>query len=77
MKISEFSVKHPVVISIILLVLAVFGIYSLSGMRTEFMVDITMPQAIVMTVYPGASAEDVEQDVTKILEEEFVTLPHF
>ena len=77
MKISEFSVKHPVVITIILLVLAVFGFYSVAGMSTEFMVDITMPQAIVMTIYPGASAEDVEQEVTKILEEDFVTLPHF
>jgi len=76
-KISEFSVKHPVIISTILIVLAVFGLYSLAGMSTEFMVDITMPQAIVLTVYPGASAEDVEQDVTKILEEDFVTLPHF
>ena len=77
MKISEFSVKHPVVITILLLVLAVFGFYSVAGMSTEFMVDITMPQAIVMTIYPGASAEDVEQEVTKILEEDFVTLPHF
>ena len=77
MKISEFSVKHPIIISTILLVLVVFGFYSLAGMSTEFMVDITMPQAIVLTVYPGASAEDVEQDVTKILEEDFVTLPHF
>ena len=77
MKVSEFSVKHPVVITIILIVLVVFGFYSVSLMPTEFMADITMPQAIVMTVYPGASAEDVEQDVTKILEENFVTLPHF
>ena len=77
MKVSEYSVKHPVVITILLLVLAVFGLYSVAGMSTEFMVDITMPQAIVMTVYPGASAEDVEQEVTKILEEDFVTLPHF
>lgn len=77
MKVSEFSVKHPIIISIFLVVLAVFGFYSVAGMSTEFMVDITMPQAIVMTVYPGASAEDVEQDVTKILEENFVTLPHF
>lgn len=77
MKVSEFSVKHPIIISIFLVVLVVFGFYSIAGMSTEFMVDITMPQAIVMTVYPGASAEDVEQDVTKILEEDFVTLPHF
>ena len=77
MKIAEFSVKHPIVISMILIVLVAFGIFSLAKMPSEFMVDITMPQAIVVTIYPGASAEDVEQDVTKILEDNFVTLPHF
>lgn len=77
MKVSEFSVKHPVVISMLLIVLTAFGLLSISGMPTEFMADITMPQAIVYTIYPGASAEDVEQDVTRILEDDFVTLPHF
>ena len=77
MKISEFSVKHPVVISMLLIVLLAFGLYSVSLMPNEFMADISMPQAIVYTVYPGANAEDVEQDVTKILEDSFVTLPHF
>ena len=77
MKVSEFSVKHPIIISMLLLVLIAFGFYSLSGMRTEFMEDISMPQAIVYTVYPGASAEDVESDITRVLENSFVTLPHF
>lgn len=77
MKLSEFSVKHPIPITMILLALLVFGLYSLSLMPLEFMADISMPQAIVWTVYPGASAEDVEQDVTKVLEDNFVTLPHF
>lgn len=77
MKVSEFSVKHPVIILMFLIALGAFGIFSLSGMPTEFMADISMPQAIVFTVYPGASAEDVEQDITKILEDSFVTLPHF
>ena len=77
MKVSEFSVKHPVVITMCLIGLAVFGLYSLSGMILEFIPDISMPQAIVYTIYPGASAEDVEQDVTKVLEDNFVTLPHF
>jgi len=77
MKVSEFSVKHPVVITMLLIVLIAFGFFSLGGMRTEFMEDISMPQAIVYTVYPGASAEDVENDITKVLEDSFVTLPHF
>ncbi len=77
MKVSEFSVRHPVVVSMILIVLLVFGLYSLSGMVVEFMCDMSMPQANVITIYPGASAEDVEQDVSKVMEDAFVTLPHF
>ena len=77
MKVSEFSVKHPIIISMLLLVIVAFGFYSLSGMRTQFMEDISMPQAIVYAVYPGASAEDVESDITRVLEDSFVTLPHF
>ena len=77
MKVSEFSIKHPVIITMLLIVLLFFGVYSLNGTHTQFMSDLYMPQAYVITVYPGASAEDVEADVTSILEEDFVTLPHF
>ncbi len=77
MKVSEFSVKHPAIITIILIVLLFFGVYSLTGTHTQFMSEIYMPQAIVYTIYPGASAEDIEKDVTSVLEDDFVTLPHF
>ncbi len=77
MKISHFAVKHPTIISMLLIVLVVFGFYSLSGIKTEFMGDISLPSVIVFTVYPGAGAEDVEKDITKILEDNFVTLPNF
>ncbi|MCQ2573388.1 MAG: efflux RND transporter permease subunit [Treponema sp.] len=77
MKLSEFSVKHPIIISMCLIVLVVFGFFSINGMPLEFMTDISMPQAIVYTIYPGASAEDVEQDISSVMEDAFVTLPHF
>lgn len=77
MKLSEFSVKHPVIITMCLIVLMVFGFLSISGMPLEFMTDISMPQAIVYTIYPGASAEDVEQEISSVMEDAFVTLPHF
>lgn len=77
MKVSEFSVKHPAVIGMLLIVLLVFGVLSISTTNIEFMGDLSMPSIIVISVYPGASAEDVEEDVTKILEDNFVTLPDF
>ena len=68
MNIAKFSVKHPAVIGMILIVLVAFGIISVTGMNIAFMSDISMPEVMVLTIYPGAGAEDVEQDVTNILE---------
>ena len=77
MNISRFSIKHPVIIGMLLIVLIVFGFYSIYGQNISFMSDISMPSVLVITVYPGASASTVEEDVTKILEDDFVTLPNF
>ncbi len=76
MKVSEFAVKHPIIITMALIVLFVFGIVSINGMSIEFMADMNMPQAMVYCIYAGASAEDMEVEVTKVLEDNFVTLPH-
>ena len=77
MKISRFSVKHTPVLTMILIALALFGIVSLSSMNMEFIPDISLPQVFVISIYPGASAEDMERMVTDVLEDDFVTLPDF
>jgi len=61
----------------LLIVLMAFGFYSFSGQNIEFMSDINMPSIMVLSIYPGAGAEDVEKEVTNILEDEFVTLPNY
>lgn len=76
-KVTRFAVAHPVIISMTLLALAAFGAMSLADTNTEFLPDISMPQIVVVTIYPGASASDIEETVTDILEEDFVTLPNF
>ena len=77
MKVSHYAVKHPVVIAMILIALVAFGIYCLFGLSLEFIPDMSLPEVEIITIYPGASAEDVENDVTKIIEDEMVTLPNF
>lgn len=77
MKISHYAVKHPAVIAMILIALIAFGIYCLFGLSLEFIPDMSLPEVEVITIYPGAAAEDVENDVTKIIENEMVTLPYF
>ena len=77
MKVSKQAIRHPVIIGMLLIVLMAFGFYSFSGQNIEFMSDINLPSIMVLSVYPGAGAEDVEEEVTNILEAEFVTLPNY
>ena len=77
MKVSKQAIRHPVIIGMLLIVLMGFGFYSFTGQNIEFMSDINLPSIMVLSVYPGAGAEDVEDEVTNILEDEFVTLPNY
>ena len=77
MKISNWAVKHPVIIGMFLIVLVVFGVICVTSMNLEFIGDLSMPSVMVFAVWPGARAEDVEQDLTSPLENVFVTLPDF
>ena len=77
MTISKFSVRHPVVIGMILIALALFGIFSITTTNVEFVSEINMPQVYVVSIWPGASSEDIEKEVINVLEDDFVTLPDF
>lgn len=77
MKISEFSVKHSAVVAIVLIALILFGIFSITSTNMEFMGDISLPQVFVIVVYPGASAEDIEDTVISVIEDDFVTIQDF
>lgn len=68
MKIADFSIKHPVVITIILAAVILFGSISLTSLRQEMFPDIGMPSIMVYTIYPGVGPTDVEREVTDILE---------
>lgn len=77
MKLTRYPVAHPVIIAMTLLALGVFGLMSLSNTNTEFLPDISNPMVYVITIYPGASSSDIEDSITNILEDDFVTLPNF
>ena len=77
MKISRFSVQHPVIIGMVLMALAVFGLVSIYDVNIEFMSDINIPQVYVISIYPGASSQDIEETVIDVMEDNFVTLEGF
>jgi len=67
-KLTDFAVNHPAVISILLTVVLVFGIMTAGNLVQEMFPQIEKPSLLVVTLYPGASAEDVERDVSEPVE---------
>ena len=65
----KFSVRHPVSITMLIGILVVLGLVSLSKMGLDLMPDVSFPSVTVVTNYEGAAPEEVENMVTKPIEE--------
>jgi len=74
MKISDFSVERPVTITMIVLAIILIGSISLSNLSLELLPDMDMPFLMIRTSYDGASPEEIEESVTKVIEESAATL---
>ncbi|MEG1104483.1 MAG: efflux RND transporter permease subunit, partial [Oscillospiraceae bacterium] len=65
---SKFSVKKQYTVLVAVVMVIVLGVISFMGLTTDLLPAIELPYIIVVTTYPGASPEKVEQTVTKPLE---------
>lgn len=74
MNLTELSVKKPKVIAVIFLILAIFGLVSYNKIGYELFPKFDVPLLIVNTVYPGASPEEIETQVTKKIEDNIASL---
>lgn len=74
MSVYESSVKRPVLVSIVFIAVMIMGIFSYSKLSIDLLPDFDMNMAMVIVSYPNASAEDVETNVTKILESSLSTV---
>ena len=68
MKLPELSVKRPVATAMIFIAVLLFGLVSLQKLPIDIMPKMELPTITVITVYPGASSEEVEQQISKPLE---------
>ncbi|HEB31038.1 MAG TPA: efflux RND transporter permease subunit [Spirochaetes bacterium] len=68
MKISELSVNRPVTTAVIFLAVIVLGIFSLSRLAIDLIPDISFPMIAIFSDYPGVGPEEVEENLTKIIE---------
>lgn len=69
MGITKLVLKRPVTTFLVVLSLIFFGVMSLFNTKMELTPDINMPMMVVYTVYPGASPDDIDELVTKPVEE--------
>ncbi len=69
MSIYSSSVKRPVTTILIFVALIVIGLYSLVRLPVDLYPEIELPFVTVLTTYPGASASDIESNVTRPLED--------
>lgn len=74
MTITELSVKKPKLIAAIFLILIIFGLVSYNKIGYELFPKFDVPLLIINTVYPGASPEEIETQVTKKIEDNIASL---
>ncbi len=68
MKITDLSLRRPVTVIVVCLALAVLGVFSLGRLAIDMIPDISFPVIVIYTSYPGVSPEEVEENLTKTIE---------
>ncbi len=71
---SKFSVKKPLTVFVAVIAVLVLGVMAFINMTPDLLPNMDFPYVIIMTTYPGASPEKVEQELTKPLEQSMATL---
>lgn len=69
MKITEISIKRPSLIIVIFSALILSGAFAYTILNYEMMPDFSQPVITIRTMYPGASPEEAETSVTRLIED--------
>ena len=65
---EKFSVKRPFTVLVAVVMVIMLGFVSVTGMQTNLLPNVNTPYLMVVTVYPGASPERVESEVSDVME---------
>ncbi|MEG2071256.1 MAG: efflux RND transporter permease subunit, partial [Bacteroidales bacterium] len=68
MSLYQSSVKKPIMTALIYVAVTIIGIFSLSKLPVDLFPDMGENTIMVFTTYPGASASDIENNISKPLE---------
>ena len=70
------AVKRPIMTTLCFITVIILGLFSLAKLPIDLYPDIDTNTIMVITIYPGASASDIEQNVTKPLENTLNSVEH-
>ena len=73
---SKFSVRKPLTIFVAALAVLILGVVAYTRMTPDLLPNMDFPYVVIVTAYPGASPETVEEEVTRPLEQSMSTLEH-
>jgi HAE1 family hydrophobic/amphiphilic exporter-1 len=65
---SVFSLRNRALIALVTIVVGIFGGVALTSLKQELIPSLSLPQIFVVTTYPGASPEVVNEDVSTPIE---------
>lgn len=74
MKLVDSAIRYPVTTTVGVLLVALFGMLALFSIPVQLIPDVATPQAIVTTVWPGASPEEIETEIVQKQEEQLKSL---
>jgi HAE1 family hydrophobic/amphiphilic exporter-1 len=69
MKLADVSIKRPVFATMMIFALIVLGLFSYLKLNVDLYPDIDIPFVVITTALPGAGPEQIENDVTKKIED--------
>lgn len=69
MKLHELSVKRPIAVTMVILIMVVLGTYSLTMLPIEAMPEMDLKMAVVLTNYQNVGSEEIENLITVPIEE--------
>ncbi|HET8540305.1 MAG TPA: efflux RND transporter permease subunit [Anaeromyxobacter sp.] len=75
MTLSDVAIRRPVFTAMTSLTLVVLGVLGYRRLGTDLYPDVTFPFVTISTVYPGASPEDIEESVTRPIEDAVSSIP--
>ena len=75
MKLPQTAVSRPYLTLMVFSAIVILGLVSYKMLPIDIMPEVEIPQLTIITIYPGASALNVEQQITKILENNLGRVP--